>query len=69
MRHLFPIDRCFTLTVPEAANLLGISKVTLYRHARAGDVPCARIGHTVRIHRSWVEEQLGQPIGEVASDA
>lgn len=36
------------MTPPMLAKMLGLSKVTIYKKASAGDIPCLRIGGTVR---------------------
>lgn len=46
------------LTVKEAAKRLRIGKSTLYLAAANGEVPCIRIGGTVRIPSAWVERVL-----------
>lgn len=43
------------ISVPKAAELLGISRAAAYRHANAGDLPCKRLGRrlyviTARLH-------------------
>jgi excisionase family DNA binding protein len=43
------------LSVPEAAALLGISEHTLKRHARAGTVPCQKVGKFWRFSKSELE--------------
>lgn len=40
------------LTYPEAAALLRISVRTLHRAVAAGDVPCIRVGGSVRFSRN-----------------
>lgn len=50
-----------TLTIPEAADLLGIPHSTAYDHARCGRfaVPVIRSGATYRVSRAALEEHLG----------
>jgi excisionase family DNA binding protein len=50
------------LRVQEAADLLGLSRATLYQMLAAGDqIPVVRIGRAVRIPlaglQTWVEQQ------------
>lgn len=40
------------LTPDEAAQLLKVSKKTLLRHARAGDIPGVKLGRVWRFRRS-----------------
>ncbi|MBI3964450.1 MAG: MEDS domain-containing protein [Chloroflexi bacterium] len=52
--------------VSEAAALLGVSRMSLWRWIRAGHLPAARLGHrTVRIERGDLEELLtkGRAVG------
>lgn len=37
------------LTVPEAAARLSLSRATTYQLVRRGDLPCVRVGRTVRV--------------------
>ena len=51
------------ITATEAAEMLGMSKWTVYRMVRAGSLPIARVIHVNRndtflIYREWVEEFL-----------
>ncbi len=49
------------LTVPEAAQILRIDKITVYELARAGRIPALRIGRRVLIPRDallrWIETE------------
>lgn len=49
------------LTVPEAAQILRIDKVTVYELARAGRIPAIRIGRRVLVPREalmrWIETE------------
>jgi excisionase family DNA binding protein len=49
------------LTVPELANMLGVSKNGLYEQVKAGTLPALRIGTTVRLNprtiASWLRER------------
>jgi excisionase family DNA binding protein len=50
------------LGVREAARALAIGQQTLLRLARAGDVPCVRIGRSVRFRpsdlRTWIDARV-----------
>jgi excisionase family DNA binding protein len=50
-------DRPVVLTVEEAARALRVSRSAAYRGVRAGQIPCIRVGRTLRIPR-WRLEQL-----------
>lgn len=49
------------ITLEEAARWLKVAPITLYRKARAGEVPAAKLGRSWRFHRGqleeWVREQ------------
>lgn len=49
---------CRTLTVNEAAELLGIGKNAAYEAAKRGDIPSLRIGRRVVVPREALEELL-----------
>ena len=51
------------LQANEAAKVVAIPLSSFYRLLRRGDVPCVRLGRSVRIpadaFRQWVEERAG----------
>ena len=53
-----PLDslQALTLTIPQAAQLLGISISKTYEAARAGQLPIIRIGTRVLISRKRLED-------------
>lgn len=48
------------LTIEEVASFLRIGRASAYRAARRGDLPCVRIGKTLRVSRDrllrWLEQ-------------
>ena len=50
-----------TLTVDEAAAILGISRTTAYESVRRGEIPARRFGRRVVILRHELERLLGWP--------
>ena len=46
------------MTVAEVAALLGLPKSTVYDLARRGELPCARLGRTLRFVRDEIEARL-----------
>ena len=50
-----------TLTVEEAAHLLGISRGLAYELARCGKLPVIRLGHRILIPRVALEKMLSWP--------
>ena len=54
------------VSVPEAAETLGVNAATLYRLARQNRVPHIRVGRTVRVNLTALEEFLSHGQVEVA---
>jgi excisionase family DNA binding protein len=58
-----------TVTVPEAARLLGVSRMSAYTAVRIGEIPSIRIGRRVLVPRAALDRLLGvagggdRPIG------
>lgn len=48
-----------TLTVPEAAALLGVHPQTAYVWARRGDLPVLRLGGRLLVKKAELERMLG----------
>lgn len=48
------------LTADEAAELLKVSKKTVLRHARVGDLPAVKVGRSWRFLRSQLLAQFGE---------
>ena len=57
-----------TVTVPEAAQLLGVSRMTAYAAVREGSIPSLRIGRRILVPRGALDRLLAQAIGEPAKD-
>jgi excisionase family DNA binding protein len=53
-----PLTRADVMTAAEVANLLALPKSTVYELARRGELPCARLGRTIRFVRDDVEARL-----------
>jgi len=47
-----------TISVPDAARLLGIGRSTIYAAAQTGAIPAVRIGNRVRIPSIWLRRSL-----------
>jgi excisionase family DNA binding protein len=54
-----PRDRRRTLTVPEAAEELGISRNSAYDAIRAGELQALRIGKRLLVPRAVLDRLLG----------
>ena len=57
-RHLTRDD---VMTAAEVAALLALPKSTVYELARRGELPCARLGRTIRFLREEIEDRLHGP--------
>ena len=47
-----------TISVPEAAKLLGISRSAAYEAARSGELPAMRFGSSVRVPRVAIDRMV-----------
>ena len=53
------------LTVAEVAELMRVSKMTVYRLVHAGELPAIRFGRSFRVPESAVSAAIRTPISEV----
>jgi excisionase family DNA binding protein len=53
-----PLTRADVMTVAEVCELLALPPSTVYDLARRGELPCARLGRTLRFVREDVEARL-----------
>ena len=51
-------NRTLTLTIPQAADLLGISLSKAYEAARLGQIPTIRLGTRILVSRRRLEEMV-----------
>jgi excisionase family DNA binding protein len=49
---------CLTVTVEEAARILGISRGAAYSHARDGSLPVVRLGKRFLVPKSALDKML-----------
>ncbi len=56
------------ISVRELADLLGLSKNTVYAAAGRGEIPCRRVGRRILFSRAaimrWLEMQDGEMLGK-----
>ncbi|MBC2682316.1 helix-turn-helix domain-containing protein [Corynebacterium anserum] len=57
------------LTVAEVAELMRVSKMTVYRLVHAGDLPAVQVGRSFRVHEKAVEEYLGSSVYQGGTQA
>jgi excisionase family DNA binding protein len=55
------VNEPLTMTVEEAAKLLGVSRGLAYHAARTGDLPTIRLGRRLLVPRWRLLELLGEP--------
>jgi excisionase family DNA binding protein len=53
-----PLTQRLTLTVEEAATLLGISRAFAYEAVNAGTIPSIRIGHRILVPKAALNRML-----------
>lgn len=54
-------DHPLTLTVEQAAKLLGIGRSTVYELVHTGDIPSLRLGRRIVVPKARLAEFLGEP--------
>lgn len=59
LTHLDPDDWPPTITISEAARILGISRSAAYRAAAKGEIPTIRIGGRLLVPTAKLRELLG----------
>ena len=58
-----------TLTIPEAAQLLGVSRSAGYRAATRGEIPTIRIGRRLLVPTARLYAMLGWPLDDAPAMA
>ncbi|QMU97300.1 helix-turn-helix domain-containing protein [Microbacterium esteraromaticum] len=53
------------LTVAEVAEIMRVSKMTVYRLVHAGELPAIRFGRSYRVPESAVADAMRTPIADV----
>lgn len=53
------------LTVAEVAELMRVSKMTVYRLVHSGELPAVRFGRSYRVPETAVTDALQRPIADV----
>lgn len=53
------------LTVAEVADIMRVSKMTVYRLVHAGELPAVRFGRSYRVPESAVSAVVERPIADV----
>ncbi len=58
-------DKGTFLTVAEVAEIMRVSKMTVYRLVHAGELPAVRVGRSFRVHEKAVNDYLDSSFYEV----
>lgn len=58
----------FTLSVPEAAKLLGIGKNLAYEAVQRGEIPSIKVGRRLLVPRAALERMLTEANGRARTD-
>lgn len=51
-------DACLVYAVPEAGEMLGLTRNASYEAAKRGDIPTIRIGKLIRVPKKALHEML-----------
>ena len=51
-----------SITIPEAGQILGLSRSASYRAAKAGDLATINVGSRLLVPVVWLEELLGESL-------
>ena len=57
------------LTVAEVAEIMRVSKMTVYRLVHSGELPAVRVGRSSRVNETAVNEYLESSVYDVGTDA
>ncbi len=52
------------ITIPQLANVLGISRIAVYNKVRKGQIKAVKIGRTFAIPQSQISEIMGRKLSE-----
>ena len=58
-----PENHCLTVTVEEAAELLGVSRTSAYEYVRTGKLPAVRLGRRLLIPKVVITALLETTLG------
>jgi excisionase family DNA binding protein len=53
------------ITIPQLAKIMGISRISVYKKVKSGEIKAAKIGRNYAISREFLKTHiLGQPLSE-----
>jgi excisionase family DNA binding protein len=53
------MEKCRYLTIPQLAKILGISRISVYKKVKKGEIEAVRIGRTYAIPKNTISGILG----------
>ena len=63
----YTMDQALTLSIPEAAKVLGISRYSAYAATRRGDIPILQIGKVRRVPKAKLMRMIeGDDVNKVS---
>ena len=57
-------NESLTITVPEAGELLGLSRNAAYEAVARGEIPSVRVGKRILVPRAGIEQMLNEAIAK-----
>lgn len=54
------------ITIPQLAKILGLSRVTVYRKVKSGEIPATKIGHAYLVSNEEISKVLSKELTETA---
>lgn len=54
------------LTIPQLAEILGISRIAIYKRVKKGQIKAIRIGRNYAIPKKYISEILGESLSEAS---
>jgi len=51
-------------TIPQLANMLGVSRIAVYKRVQKGQIPAEKVGNTYIITDKTVQEVLGRKVSQ-----
>lgn len=64
IKHASPRRRQETFSVPDAGEILGISRSSAFQAAASGELPVIRIGKRLLVPRAALERMLGGQLND-----
>ena len=52
------------LTIPQLAELLGVSRITIYNRVKKGQIPATRVGRSYIINDKIIAQIMGKKVSE-----